>query len=267
MPDTLHLTKHHGLGNDFLVLLDQGGDGDLAVRLCDRRFGLGADGLLLGMPGDEDHDLVMRLHNADGSVAEMSGNGIRCLAQAAVMAGWAETGKIYVATDAGLRIVDLHHTEDPTVDVASVNMGAATIVELDPPWAEGLGKRAAIVDVGNPHLVLHADPEGIDLEALYESVIGHFPAGVNLEVADVSPSAVGTGDDTATMRVRERGVGETLACGTGTCAVTRAFHEFGLCGTSLWVTQPGGTARVALRGDQATLIGSTTYVGSVEVPA
>ncbi len=175
MSETLHLTKHHGLGNDFLVLLDQGGDGDLAVRLCDRRFGIGADGLLLGMSGDEEHDLVMRLHNADGSVAEMSGNGIRCLAQAAVRAGWVEHGKIYVATDAGLRVVDLHGTDDPDVDVASVVMGPATIVELDPPWAVGLAKRAAIVDVGNPHLVLYTDPTGIDLEALYESVLGHFP--------------------------------------------------------------------------------------------
>jgi len=260
MPGSLHLTKHHGLGNDFLVLLDQGGDGDLAVRLCDRRFGLGADGLLLGLPGDEEHDLVMRLHNADGSVAEMSGNGIRCLVQAAVAAGWAEHGKVYVATDAGLRVVDIHGTADPAVDVASVAMGPATIVELDPPWAVEFAKRAAIVDVGNPHLVLHAEPGGIDLEELYQRILPRFPDGVNLEVGDV------TADDTVTMRVRERGVGETLACGTGSVAVAGAFRAFELTGDALWVTQPGGTARVALKGDAATLIGSTTYVGTIDVP-
>jgi len=260
-PNVLHLTKHHGLGNDFLVLLDQGGDAELAVRLCDRRFGIGADGLLLGLPGDEEHDLVMRLHNADGSVAEMSGNGIRCLAQAAVQAGWVEHGKVYIATDAGTRVVDIHGTEDPLVDVASVAMGPASLVELDPPWAADLAKRSAIVDVGNPHLVLHAEPGGIDLEQLYQQVLPHFADGVNLEVGDV------TADDTVTMRVRERGVGETLACGTGSCAVAQAFRAFELTEDSVWVAQPGGMARVALRGDEATLIGSTTFVASLEVPA
>lgn len=260
MTETLHLTKHHGLGNDFLVLLDQGGDADLAVRLCDRRFGVGADGLLLGLPGDEEHDLVMRLHNADGSVAEMSGNGIRCLVQAAVQAEWVEHGKVYVATDAGTRVVDIHGTDDPSVDVASVAMGPASIVELDPPWAAEFAKRSAIVDVGNPHLVLHAEPGGIDLEELYQRVLPHFPDGVNLEVGDV------TDDDAVTMRVRERGVGETLACGTGSCAVGAAFRAWDLTGDALWVNQPGGIARVAFKGEAATLIGSTTFVGSVEVP-
>src|SRR5262249_46829598 len=111
----MRLTKHHGLGNDFLVLLDHVGDQPLTpdrVRaLCDRHRGVGADGVLRATHGTGDGpevDAVMELYNADGSRAEMSGNGIRCLAQALLRAGWAEPPAVRIATDAGLRTITVH---------------------------------------------------------------------------------------------------------------------------------------------------------------
>ena len=109
--------------------------------------------------------------------------------------------------------------------------------------------------------VLATLPELEFFRAALRGIFPHFPDGVNLEVGDV------TADDTVTLRVRERGVGETLACGTGACAVGAAFRAFELTANAIWVVQPGGTARVALKADQATLIGSTTFVASIEVPA
>src|SRR6186997_2153257 len=105
----MRLTKHHGLGNDFLVLLDLTGtqpiSAELAVALCDRRTGVGADGLLRVSAGTDGADVTMELRNADGSRAEMSGNGIRCLAQAVFQAGLVAPPVLRVATDAGLRTV------------------------------------------------------------------------------------------------------------------------------------------------------------------
>src|SRR5687768_6362973 len=105
----MRLTKHHGLGNDFLVLLDLDGTRPVspedAVALCDRRTGIGADGLLRATRGTDGADITMELLNADGSLAEMSGNGIRCLAQAVFQAGLATPPVLTVATDAGLRTV------------------------------------------------------------------------------------------------------------------------------------------------------------------
>ena len=126
MPRTLQLSKHHGLGNDFLVLLDQAGDAALARRLCDRRTGVGADGLIIGVGGGPDRaDLTMVLYNADGSRAEMSGNGIRCLAQAWAGPAPAGAAELRIATDAGLRTVIVEATEDAEVVTAHVDMGKA----------------------------------------------------------------------------------------------------------------------------------------------
>ena len=126
----MRLTKHHGLGNDYLLLLDDDAshplDADVARAVCDRRTGVGADGLIRATPLDvvaDDAVAAMDLRNADGSRAETSGNGIRCLAQALIVAGWADGPAIPIRTDAGRRVVTLHDRADTRTQTLSVEMG------------------------------------------------------------------------------------------------------------------------------------------------
>lgn len=244
---SLRLTKHEGWGNDFLVLADGdsavAGSPELARRVCDRRFGIGADGLLLLGKGT-DTDLTMRLYNADGSLAEMSGNGLRCLVQAAVRKGWAGD-TVTVATDAGLR------TAWVDGDFIRVDMGVVLI--------EGSDEDDMLLNVGNPHRVRRVpDPDKYDLQAA-----GAKHPDVNLEVI-----AAGAGNDVIKMRVHERGAGETLACGTGACAVAVAAAKWGLVtGTSVTVRQPGGDAAVDITDtDHVQLAGPVSYIGTIELP-
>ena len=238
----LTLTKHHGLGNDFLVLLDLDGrvsvDGALARAVCDRHRGVGADGLLHVTAGSDGADVTMVLLNADGSRAEMSGNGISCLAQAVVMAQLVSPPDVRVATDAGLRTVHLDGGQ------ATVDMGAVTVK----PDGE-----AVFVDVGNPHLVLR--DEGQDLQAL-----GTAHADLNVELI----SAVG--GDQLGMRVHERGVGITDSCGTGAVASAAAGREWGLVGDRVVVAQPGGRTEVDLAGATARYTVPVVFVARIEMP-
>jgi diaminopimelate epimerase len=246
----MKLEKYHGLGNDFLVLLDLDGhhpvDGATARALCDRHTGVGADGLIRVTAGPTPNSYVMELYNADGGRAEMSGNGIRCLALALVDAGLAPGPEIEIATDAGPRRVVV-------VDrgMFSVDMGTAT-VEPGP-------RQSLLVDMGNPHAVVEVqDPYDVDLVREAR----RFGADVNLEVV-----AAGPDPDELTMRVWERGVGETLACGTGACAAAVAGHKWGLVGERVTVHQPGGAVRVDLGGEQIVLTGPAVWVCTVETSA
>ena len=225
----LILTKHHGLGNDFLVALDQPVDGELARAVCDRHRGIGADGLIGGRVAGT--SVTMELFNCDGSRAEVSGNGLACLAQAV------GRDRIEVTTDAGLRVVTLD------LDRATVDMGGATSKEMD----GGL-----FVDMGNPHLVLR--DEGQDLVA-----VGRQHLDLNVEL--IAPVA-----DGIRMRVHERGVGVTEACGTGACASAVAAHAWGLAGARVVVHQDGGDAGVDLTGDSIRYTVTVGYVGRIEVP-
>lgn len=248
---TLNLTKHHGSGNDFLVLLgDQGlhvADLPAVARsLCDRHRGIGADGLLSAVPASG-AVASMLLHNADGGRAEMSGNGIRCLAQALVDAAWAEAGGFCVNTDAGARWLEVTAEERPRCRSVRVGMGPARVVRL--------GKKEAEVDVGNPHLVLLADdPDAIDL-----AVLGAAHPGLNVEVVRVDDRL------TTTMRVYERGVGLTEACGTGSCAAVAATVAWDLTGSRVTVHNPGGHLHVELADGETFLTGPTQLVGRIEV--
>ena len=247
-PPRLTLTKHHGAGNDFLVLVDlddrSGLTTDVVRALCDRRFGVGADGVIRILAGSGGSDLTMDLTNADGSTAEMTGNGMRCMAQAAVRAGLVRPPTFTVATLAGVRTVEFRDS-GPTggPDWASVDLGTARLgPERAPAFAE---QRARVVDVGNPHLVLlGGDPAGIEVVEQGTKLQGEFPDGVNVEFV-----ALGPGPDALTLRVFERGVGETLACGTGTAAAAAAARAWGLVGNTVEVHNPGGTLRVELRAD------------------
>ncbi len=260
----LHLTKHHGAGNDFLVLVDladrQPLDPGVVRTLCDRRFGVGADGVIRILAGTGGGDLTMDLTNADGGTAEMSGNGMRCLAQAAVDAGLVEPPTFTVATLGGVRTVQYRAAEDGGPDWASVDMGLARLGPERPHQSAGV--RGRLVDVGNPHLVLVVDdPAGVEVAALGAALQTEFTGGINVEFV-----AVGPGADALTLRVWERGVGETLACGTGSVASVAAAHDWGLVGTAVDVHNPGGTLRVELRPDTTVLSGPVVFVADIEVP-
>jgi diaminopimelate epimerase len=244
----MQLTKHHGLGNDFLVLIDlanrESVTPTLARAVCDRHKGVGADGLLhVTARQAPEHDVTMALYNADGGRAEMSGNGISCLAQAVVQAGVVEGPAVVVSTDAGVRTVTLAPTDDPSTHRATVDMGAAKVGDDESEWLDEHVLRAARVDVGNPHLVLHAPKldAGIDLVARGMSINELVPEGINVELI-----APGPADGELTMRVYERGVGITEACGTGACAAAAAAHRWGLCGADVSVRQPGGPADIVI---------------------
>ncbi len=264
------LTKHHGFGNDFLVVFHPHVDdlAELARVVCDRRRGIGADGLLVG-ESTPSASAQMVLYNADGGRAEMSGNGIRCFAQALAMRRGDQLplpDGITVLTDAGVRRVDLAPTDDPHTVSASVDMGRLT--PIDPPsgWA-ALGVLAdrpvAHVSVGNPHGVVAVDDAGaVDLLPLGQRV-----PDINLEVVEPGPEP-----HAVTMRVHERGVGITQACGTGAVAAAWAASTWGLARPQrgeLVVHMDGGDAIVALDRPQpghATLTGPATYVATIEIP-
>jgi len=251
----LVLTKHHGLGNDFLVLLDLANehpvDAARASALCDRRRGVGADGFIRVTAGAGGADLTMELRNADGGVAEMSGNGISCLAQAAVDAGVAPWPELTIETGGGVRTLIVEAESARGTRRVTVSMGPATItgdVEVD-------GSKGLLVDVGNPHLVLR--DTGQDLLRVGQA---HGDRNVEL-VAEV-------GADSVRMRVHERGVGPTEACGTGACAAALAAQSWGITldGT-VTVHQPGGAANVTIdAAGVAWLTVPVQYVARIEVP-
>ncbi|HEX9260353.1 MAG TPA: diaminopimelate epimerase [Acidimicrobiales bacterium] len=260
----VNLTKHHALGNDFLVLpLDQPlprlAWSAIAERLCDRRRGVGADGLLLLGPARDGADASMALYNADGSEAEMSGNGIRCLAQAWARQEGRTGGTVTIVTRAGLRSVELLSVQGPRLQ-ASVTMGPVTPIEEPDGWA-ALGcdaaRPVAHLSLGNPHSVVAVDDVGaVDLVTLGAKV-----PQVNLEIVEPGPEP-----DAVTMRVHERGAGITEACGTGACAAAFAAAHWGLVDrgtTEITVHMDGGDAKVRL-GDEAVLIGPATFVASVQ---
>jgi diaminopimelate epimerase len=272
------VTKHHGLGNDFLVLCCLGErdrspsieiGAALARELCSRHTGIGADGLLIASRpfNKTEVDVVMRLHNADGSVAEMSGNGIRCFAQAVVDCRFREAGVLRVHTDAGLRVVSALASDANGLAMIRVDMGVAKVdsFEVPPPVKELIGEhRFVAIDVGNPHLVIERDLETVDIASFGPAVETHFMSqfgGMNVEI--VSVNAVAT--DVVDMIVWERGVGITQACGTGATATAIATNLWGLTGTSTVVRQPGGSASVELHGESVTLIGPSQFVARCTV--
>jgi diaminopimelate epimerase len=246
------LQKWHGAGNDFLVEVSEHGsapwwDGERAKAVCDRHFGIGADGLLLATVGSE---VSMTLYNADGSTAEMSGNGIRCLAAAVRRMTGGTWDTLDVATVTGTRTVTLK-MED-TTGFGSVDMGEVTFGETMPGT---LG----VAYVGNPHVVVRDDPKWTD--AMREELADELSTGMdgaNVEFLTIER------DDHLSIKVIERGVGWTKACGTGSCAVVAVAHRDEMCATDVTVDNPGGALRVTLDGAAATLSGPMQFVANVE---
>jgi tRNA dimethylallyltransferase len=254
---SLTVHKLHGAGNDFLVQIDpddaQPIGAELVRALCHRRTGIGADGLIRALAPRAGGDLRMELRNADGSRAETSGNGLRCLVLAARRAGLVDGTSIKVETDAGLRSVEVGADGEISVEMGSVE------VETDDVELAGIGGRARRVDVGNPHLV-------IVLEKLIDADISLIGPQFDVNVELIAPAPE---DGAIDLVVWERGVGETLACGSGSCAAAAVARAFGLCGERVVVNNPGGPLTVELRGDAlrplARLAGPTSYVANITV--
>ena len=237
----LHFTKMHGTGNDYVyvnlfheTVADPSG---LAVRISDRHFGIGSDGLILIAPSQV-ADCRMIMYNADGSEGAMCGNGIRCVAKYAYEHGIVSDREITVETKSGIKSLKLT-VEDGKVTYVEVNMGQVVLTPADiPVKAEGdtfVAQKLVVdgeeyevtcVSVGNPHCVVFTEGiDDLDLEKIGPKFENHeaFPDRINTEFVEVIDR------HTLKMRVWERGSGETISCGTGTCASTVAAVLNGYC--------------------------------------
>jgi diaminopimelate epimerase len=260
---SLRFDKYEGLGNDFIVMdatSDQELTTDFASKLCDRRFGVGADGVLLVLPPrTPGHAARMRVINADGSVPEMCGNGLRCVALHMAR----REPRLYEAnydTDAGSRVCRVELASDIHSASITVDMGIARVVEERTIELSGeVGAYASIplvvVDTGNPHAVFFEKVVRADIDRIGPRLATHgsFPAGVNVGFASARSARE------IDLTVWERGVGLTLACGTGACAMVAAACKKGISTYGDWVTVhlPGGdlvisvergSGRVTMRG-------------------
>lgn len=240
----MRFSKMEGLGNDFVVV-----DGpftpssDDIRRMCDRRRGIGADGILVVSPLGETR-VRMEYWNADGSPAEMCGNGLRCVALFAANRGYMDGTQFTVETAVGERHVELDD------DSVTVELGPLSVAE---ELSEVAGTELRRVRVGNPHAVVQVDDPSSALVAETGSSI-EKAAGVNVEFMAVhSP-------DLIELRVWERGVGETLACGTGAAAAVGAANAAGLIGSDATVRLPGGELEVRLRDGVAWITGPARIV-------
>ena len=237
----IHFTKMHGTGNDYVYInaFEENVENaeELAVRISDRHFGVGSDGLILVAPS-ENADCRMIMYNADGSEGAMCGNGIRCVAKYAYEHGIVKDPHISIETKSGIKKLELT-VEDGIVTYVKVNMGRAALrPEEIPVRAEGEnfvakpltveGKEYTVtcVSMGNPHCVVFTSGiDELDLEKTGPLFENHemFPNRINTEFVEI------VDDHTIRMRVWERGSGETISCGTGTCAAVVAAVLNGYC--------------------------------------
>ena len=279
----LRFTKMHGISNDYVYIstFDQEipDPGQLAVRLSDRRTGIGGDGIILVCPADGT-DAKMRIFNADGSEGKMCGNGIRCVGKFVYDKGLVPPEKTVITIDtlSGIKTLDLT-VEDGKVQSARVDMGAAILKPSEIPVRYHGDKmvnaplivgrrewRVTAVSMGNPHCVTFTDNvDGLDLEKIGPSFEKHpaFPDRVNTEFVRVID------DHTLQMRVWERGSGETWACGTGACATAVAACENGFCkkGEDITVKLRGGDLVINYTDDTVVMTGpaSTVFEGEIEI--
>jgi len=236
-------TKMQGLGNDFVVL-----DGPFSLtsneiaEICHRRFGIGADGVLVVTNGDP---IRMEYWNSDGSPAEMCGNGLRCVARYAYDRGWAPDRNFTIQTPIGVRGVRVLE------DGVEAEIGRASIVG----HTDFEGEKLHLIDVGNPHaVVVVEEPDKVDVSGLGERVgtDPQFPNGTNVEFITVSDGAV-------RMRVWERGIGETMACGTGMVAAAFVATKTHKLSGMIQVDVPGGRGHVEFRDNVAWIVGPVEY--------
>jgi diaminopimelate epimerase len=259
----LEFVKYQGLGNDF-VLVDNRNQNTpyltpaQAIQVCDRHFGVGADGVIFLLPGQDNADYTMRIYNSDGSEPEMCGNGIRCLAQFINNLEGKTTSKI--STLAGLIVPEVQ----PNGQV-KVNMGQPRLLAQDIPTTlaapeekvincpiEAAGQSWSVtgVSMGNPHCITFVpDVTAIALEQIGPQFEHHpaFPQRTNTEFIEV------VRPDFLKMRVWERGAGATLACGTGACAALVAGVLTGKCANAATIELPGGPLYIEWSETEQTL--------------
>ena len=256
--------KGHGTENDFVLLPDLDDEWSPTAgqvrALCDRRAGLGGDGIIRIVRSREPGTrFFMDYRNADGSLAEMCGNGARLFARYLVDAELEQPGEFRFATRGGVRTARLGPEGDVSIAMGTVVLGGTSEAEVG-----GTTMTGTAVDVGNPHLVCRltggpAQLAGLDLTVAPTFDPTVFPDGVNVEfVVPLGPDHIG-------MRVYERGVGETRSCGTGTvaaAAASRSVADQGAGSGVVRVDVPGGTVTVQLSADGAVLTGPAVLVGA-----
>lgn len=290
--------KAHATGNDFVVYLDEDGTheptADEVRFLCDRHFGIGGDGLIrLAHPqavsdvnerqiadcAAGDADWFMDYRNADGSLAEMCGNGTRAITLFAQRQGIADQPggtPFHLGTRAGVKVLtSLGDVPGLGKDVFQVEMGAWKRGDVDGyevtiPGTSG-SARGTFVDMGNPHVVAVLEdafaslPNVEDLDLVAKPVVApEIPSDQNVEFVRIDEQSEGDDAGEATMRVNERGCGETLSCGTGLCATAITLRA--KTGIDHWtITVRGGTLRVDVTDEDVKLTGSATIVGKIEL--
>jgi diaminopimelate epimerase len=273
----LRVWKYQATGNDFVMTFDPDDERPLTAEdveaLCDRRFGVGADGAIRIGRGPDGRPF-MDYRNADGSLAEMCGNGLRCVALLLRDVGAAPGTTFAVDTRAGTRTVELLADGAIRADMGAPGFTKAAIPMRGPAWETFVDQPVDVggsvvpgtaVSMGNPHLVLFLDHDPEWSEVAHVGPVlerdGRFPEGTNVEFAHVDGGAI-------VARVWERGSGETMACGSGACAIGAAAHEMGLAERATRVRFPGGALDVDRDDDgSVTLTGPATRVleGSVDL--
>ncbi len=277
----LHFTKMHGIGNDYIYFncfeTEIKNPETLAVKLSDRHFSVGGDGIVLILPSDK-ADAKMRMFNADGSEGNMCGNAIRCVGKFLFDHGLVCKPNVTVETKSGIKTLELT-VDNGKVTTVRVNMGKAELAPEKIPVAlpgdkivgletkiAGTTEKITCVSMGNPHNIIFVDdPYRLDLEKIGPAFENDplFPERVNTEFVRV------TGKNQLEMRVWERGSGETWACGTGACAVAVAACENGLCdkNTDILVKLRGGNLTIRYTDEAVYMTGPAAYAfcGEVEV--
>lgn len=254
----MQFTKMQGLGNDYIYIYGEPENPEeLSIKLSERHFGIGSDGIVLISPSDK-ADFKMRIFNADGSEAKMCGNGIRCVGKFVYDKGYTDKKLITVETLSGIKTLDMT-VENGAVKEVSVAMGKAMV--SDDLTLETDGKKVVLtpVSVGNPHAVIFVDnAEEAPVAELGRKIETHerFPDGVNVEFVKV------LSENSLRMRVWERGSGITMACGTGACASVAAAAAKGFCRKKEFVSVAldGGTLKIKIDDE-----GEVTMIGPAEI--
>ena len=275
----MKFTKMHGIGNDYVYVncLKENVENpsEVAIKISDRHFGIGSDGLILIKPSDV-ADGKMEMYNADGSQGDMCGNGIRCVAKYMYDYGITDKTSISVETKSGIKYLDLT-LKNGKVDTVKVNMGAPILkaseipvisekeqVISEPVTIDGKEWKITCVSMGNPHAITYIDDvKHLEIEKIGPKFENHeiFPDRVNTEFVHVIDR------NTVEMRVWERGSGETYACGTGACAVAVSSILNGLTEEEVTVKLLGGDLKIFWNREEnrVYMTGSATKVFDGEI--
>lgn len=273
--------KMHGIGNDYIYFDCMNGELEnieqLAIRLSDRHFSIGGDGIILLCRSDI-ADCKMRMFNADGSEGKMCGNGVRCVGKLAHDLGYVKGDTCRIETLSGIKILEFKFNQDGTVASARVDMGPAELngekipstlkgdsVVSQPVQIGGDEYKVTLVSMGNPHCVVYKDPDDLEIEKigpLFENA-KYFPDRINTEFVKVIDR------NEMKMRVWERGSGETWACGTGACAVgvSAVLNGYADKNVPITVHLRGGDLIITYTDETVYMEGSATlaFTGFVEI--